>query len=79
MEIFASIDIGSNAIRMLFEQVTDTPSGPIFKKLSLIRLPVRLGEDSFVSGKISKKKAKKVMHIAHSLIIYAKCLKSKII
>lgn len=66
MEIFASIDIGSNAIRMLFEQVTETPSGPVFRKLSLIRLPVRLGEDSFVKGKISKKKAKKVMHIAHS-------------
>lgn len=66
MEIFASIDIGSNAIRMLFEQVTETPTGPVFRKLSLIRLPVRLGEDSFVKGKISKKKSKKVMHIAHS-------------
>ncbi|HIP32736.1 MAG TPA: exopolyphosphatase [Crocinitomicaceae bacterium] len=66
MKIFASIDIGSNAIRMLFEQVNETKSGPVFKKLSLVRLPVRLGEDAFVKGKISNKKAKKVLHIAHS-------------
>lgn len=64
--IFASIDIGSNAIRMLFEQVYETNNGPIFKKLSLVRLPVRLGEDAFVKGEISKKKEKKVLHIAHS-------------
>ncbi len=64
--IYASIDIGSNAIRMLFEQVYETKKGPVFKKLSLVRLPVRLGEDAFVHGEISKKKARKVLHIAHS-------------
>lgn len=63
---FASIDIGSNAIRMLFEQVYETPNGPIFKKLSLVRLPVRLGEDAFVHGKISIEKEEKMLHIAHS-------------
>jgi len=64
--IYASIDIGSNAIRMLFEQVYETKKGPIFKKLSLVRLPVRLGEDAFVKGHISLYKAQKVLHIAHS-------------
>lgn len=64
--IYASIDIGSNAIRMLFEQVYETKKGPIFKKLSLVRLPVRLGEDAFVKGRISTEKAQKVLHIAHS-------------
>jgi exopolyphosphatase / guanosine-5'-triphosphate,3'-diphosphate pyrophosphatase len=63
---FASIDIGSNAIRMLFEQVYETPNGPIFKKLSLVRLPVRLGEDAFVHGKISPEKEEKMLHIANS-------------
>ncbi len=64
--IYASIDIGSNAIRLLFEQVYETKKGPIFKKLSLVRLPVRLGEDAFVKDYISTKKAQKVLHIAHS-------------
>ncbi len=64
--IYASIDIGSNAIRMLFEQVYETKKGPIFKKLSLVRLPVRLGEDAFVNGEISTKKAEKILHIVHS-------------
>lgn len=63
---FASIDIGSNAIRMLFEQVYETDNGPVFKKLTLVRLPVRLGEDAFVHGKISKDKEEKMLHIAHS-------------
>lgn len=63
---YAAIDIGSNAIRMLFQQVYETPTGPIFKKLSLIRLPVRLGEDSFLQGKICDKKAQHVMDMAHS-------------
>ncbi|MBL1280731.1 MAG: exopolyphosphatase [Fluviicola sp.] len=66
MKILASIDIGSNAIRMLFEQVFETPKGPVFKKLSLIRLPVRLGEDAFLTGEISKIKSDKILHIAHS-------------
>ncbi|MCH2229886.1 MAG: exopolyphosphatase [Crocinitomicaceae bacterium] len=63
---FASIDIGSNAIRMLFEQVYETDNGPVFKKLTLVRLPVRLGEDAFVHGEISKDKEEKMLHIAHS-------------
>lgn len=51
---------------MLFQQVYDTPNGPIFKKLSLIRLPVRLGEDSFLQGKICEKKVQHVVDMAHS-------------
>ena len=52
-----AIDIGSNAIRMLFEEVYERTEGVGFKKLTLVRLPVRLGEDAFVHGKISDKKA----------------------
>lgn len=63
---FAAIDIGSNAMRMLFEQVYETANGPIFKKLSLIRLPVRLGEDAFLHGEISEKKEDHLMSMAHS-------------
>lgn len=63
---YAAIDIGSNAMRMLFEQVYLTPNGPVFKKLSLIRLPVRLGEDTFLHGKICEKKAQHLVDMAHS-------------
>lgn len=63
---YAAIDIGSNAMRMLFQQVYLTPNGPIFKKLSLIRLPVRLGEDAFLQGKICEKKAQHLVDMAHS-------------
>lgn len=50
---FASIDIGSNAIRLLFDNVFETKDGPVFKKALLVRVPIRLGEDSFITGKIS--------------------------
>ncbi|MBK7443168.1 MAG: exopolyphosphatase [Bacteroidetes bacterium] len=53
---FAAIDIGSNAIRLLIENVYETPKGPVFHKDSLIRIPVRLGEDAFIDGVISDDK-----------------------
>ena len=66
MRRYAAIDIGSNAIRMLFEEVYERPEGVSFKKLTLVRLPVRLGEDAFVYGKISEKKRRQLIQMAHS-------------
>lgn len=66
MRRYAAIDIGSNAIRMLFEEVYERPEGVRFKKLSLVRLPVRLGEDAFVKGAISDKKREQLIQMAHS-------------
>lgn len=66
MQRYAAIDIGSNAIRMLFVEVYQRPEGVFFKKLSLVRLPVRLGEDAFVHGRISEKKRQQVIQMAHS-------------
>tara|TARA_Y100001970_G_C14048104_1_gene757413 strand:- start:88 stop:996 length:909 start_codon:yes stop_codon:yes gene_type:complete len=54
---FAAIDIGSNAIRLLFMRVIIN-SQPIFIKESLIRMPLRLGHDAFRYGKITDKTAK---------------------
>ncbi len=54
---FAAIDIGSNAVRLLFCNVYQGPVEPIFKKAELIRVPLRLGEDAFLTGRISEKKA----------------------
>ena len=52
----AAIDIGSNAIRLLVANVYDGEKETIVKKLSLTRLPIRLGEDVFSKGRIGKKK-----------------------
>nr|WP_298927585.1 exopolyphosphatase [uncultured Allomuricauda sp.] len=52
---FAAIDIGSNAIRLLINNVIEQKGKPTtFKKSELIRVPVRLGEDSFIKGEISE-------------------------
>lgn len=53
---FASIDIGSNAIRLLLCNVFENNGEPVFKKAELIRIPIRLGEDSFSTGYISEHK-----------------------
>lgn len=51
---FAAIDIGSNAIRLLIQNVMEEgKQEPKFRKSALIRIPVRLGEDAFTKGKIS--------------------------
>ncbi|MDQ3073393.1 MAG: exopolyphosphatase, partial [Bacteroidota bacterium] len=49
----AAIDIGSNAVRLLFTLTAETESGTKFHKVALIRVPVRLGLDSFLQGRIS--------------------------
>ena len=54
----AAIDIGSNAARLLITEVTtDKNNKASFTKLSLVRVPLRLGFDVFESGKISAHKA----------------------
>lgn len=58
---FAAIDIGSNAVRLLFCNVYEEKGKTHFKKAELIRVPIRLGEDSFLHGKISEEKANKLV------------------
>lgn len=53
---FAAIDIGSNAVRLLLSAVFETDDGPFFRKISLIRMPVRLGEDVFIQNRISDRR-----------------------
>lgn len=68
---FASVDIGSNAIRLLLCNVYEGNGEPLFKKAELIRFPLRLGEDSFLKGYITEEtiaKLVKVMKAFKSLI-----------
>ena len=58
---YAAIDIGSNAIRMLVSNVVDHEKERIILKNALVRVPIRLGEDSFTSGSISKKNQKRIV------------------
>jgi len=53
---FAAIDIGSNAVRLIFINVYETPGGPQFVKDAMYRVALRLGEEAFLKGKISSKK-----------------------
>ncbi len=60
---YAAIDIGSNAIRLLVSNVIITKdTAPQFKKSALVRVPIRLGADSFVEGTISEKNTNRMMN-----------------
>lgn len=51
---FAAIDIGSNAIRLLISNIVEEPGkAPQFNKSSLVRVPIRLGQDAFTTGVIT--------------------------
>ncbi len=55
---FAAIDIGSNAVRLLIANILEHKNGTIeIKKNSLVRVPIRLGEDVFTKGEVSIPKA----------------------
>lgn len=70
----AAIDIGSNAARLLITEVkTDQSGKPLFNKLNLVRVPLRLGFDVFEKGEISKEKRGMVLQTmkAYSHLINA--------
>lgn len=59
---FAAIDIGSNAIRLLTHNVIEEQDKMTrFRKSALIRVPVRLGEDSFTLGTISEHNTRRII------------------
>jgi len=87
IEKLAGIDIGSNAIRLLVTNVITNKSNkkPIFSKSALVRVPIRLGADSFLKGKISEEnqsrmikamKAFKLLMEVHGVTKYYACATS---
>jgi exopolyphosphatase / guanosine-5'-triphosphate,3'-diphosphate pyrophosphatase len=59
--VFAAIDIGSNAMRLLFCRVYEVNGKPHFAKEELLRMPIRLGEDVFTKGRISDLKEERLI------------------
>ncbi|WP_409416151.1 Ppx/GppA phosphatase family protein [Flavobacterium sp. PS2] len=52
---YGAIDIGSNAMRLLIVNVVEQEGKePQFNKSSLVRVPIRLGQDAFTVGEISE-------------------------
>ncbi len=64
----AAIDIGSNAVRMLISYVIKNEKGELhFQKNSYLRLPLRLGEDSFLNQSISDSKIDTFINVINSM------------
>lgn len=54
MKKYAAIDIGSNAMRLLITNIVEQEGKETqFNKSSLVRVPIRLGQDAFTVGEIS--------------------------
>lgn len=59
--IIAAIDIGSNAARLLINEVKETNGKAEFTKLNLLRIPLRLGFDVFSKGEIGAERKQMVI------------------
>lgn len=83
---YAAIDIGSNAVRLLISNVIEEKGKPVvFKKNSLVRVPIRLGADVFIKGKISKENIQRILDTmlafkllmkSHKVVKYKACATS---
>lgn len=58
---YAAIDIGSNAVRLLIADIIENDKEISFKKNTLVRVPLRLGDDAFLDKKISPKKSEELL------------------
>lgn len=63
---YAAIDIGSNAVRLLIADLSEDSEPVTFKKNTLLRVPLRLGDDAFIQKKISEKKVNDLVKTMHS-------------
>ena len=86
IKTYAAIDIGSNAMRLLVSNIVEQAGKETqFNKSSLVRVPIRLGQDSFTVGEISDEnidrmidamKAYKLLMKVHKVEKYKACATS---
>lgn len=50
---YAAIDIGSNAVRLLIADILEKKDEIVYTKNTLLRVPLRLGDDAFIDKHIS--------------------------
>lgn len=61
---YAAIDIGSNAVRLLIKSIDrEAVQEKKFKKVMMLRVPLRLGFDVFAIGELSEKKVDKLRRL----------------
>ncbi|MBS1533124.1 MAG: ethanolamine ammonia-lyase reactivating factor EutA [Bacteroidetes bacterium] len=63
---YAAIDIGSNAIRLLIADILENNGNISFRKNTLVRVPLRLGDDAFLQQFISERKATDLVKSMHA-------------
>lgn len=83
---YAAIDIGSNAVRLLISNIIEQKGKPVlFKKNSLVRVPIRLGADVFIKNRISKENTQRMLDTmlafkllmkSHKVVKYKACATS---
>jgi exopolyphosphatase/guanosine-5'-triphosphate,3'-diphosphate pyrophosphatase len=82
---YAAIDIGSNAVRLLISNIIRINDKVDFKKCSLVRVPIRLGEDVFNDSKVSEHnkvrlkdtmQAFRLLMKSHNVLKYKACATS---
>ena len=69
---YATIDIGSNAIRLLISNIYIHNSEFFSTKNSLVRVPIRLGQDAFKNGEISQKNIQRLLDSMKSFMLLMK-------
>ena len=55
---YGAIDIGSNAVRLMVKEIREEDEGLRSDKVAYMRVPIRLGEDVFETGRIGPAKQK---------------------
>jgi exopolyphosphatase/guanosine-5'-triphosphate,3'-diphosphate pyrophosphatase len=86
IEKYGAIDIGSNAVRLLISSIHEEKGKTTrFKKTSLVRVPIRLGEDVFKSRRVSQEnitrmidamQAYQLLMKTHKVVRYKACATS---
>ena len=62
----AAIDIGSNAMRLLINNIIEHEGQKFYKKVDIVRVPIRLGTEAFKEKTISPYTQKRLLNAMHA-------------